>query len=86
VFCLNESNKGGSKRNDFTISGSGVEHDKKKSSIRETTPLTLPSPTTGRGEKGNGNDSTAPLTFVLSRKGREDKGKETNFSITDTCL
>jgi hypothetical protein len=51
VFCLNESNKGGSNLKDFTISGSGVEHDKKKSSIRET----------------------APLTFILSRKGREDK-------------
>jgi hypothetical protein len=35
-------------------------------------PLTLPSPAKWRGKKKNEKNLTAPLTFILSRKGREE--------------
>jgi hypothetical protein len=46
-------------------------------------PLTLPSPTAGRGKKEDEKILTAPLTFVLSRKGREEmEGKLFQRTLT----
>jgi hypothetical protein len=39
-------------------------------------PLTLPSPTAGRGKKVDEKILTAPLTLILSRMGREEKLRE----------
>jgi hypothetical protein len=41
-------------------------------SIGKRNPLTLPSPAGWRGKNGDERNLTAPLTFILSRKGREE--------------
>jgi hypothetical protein len=66
VFCLNESNKGGSNLSDFTISGSGAEHDKKKSSSNGASKIqrALTLPQTAAGEELR-DDNYGYLSMIL---------------------
>jgi predicted pyridoxine 5'-phosphate oxidase superfamily flavin-nucleotide-binding protein len=46
--------------------------------MEKKTPSPLPSPTARRGKKEEEKILTAPLTFILSRRGREKSKKEFN--------